>query len=396
MISGPSREGASGTPPGTTRFNPFTHPLSAVQHLWRTWTGRRRNRVDETPFSLALKVELTWLSTAQRSQHEALVPKRNPLPQNVVEFGRYFPDRIPHWPPERRPSDPEEPPPPPSPRWHWPTARAAAFVVLVTVAFGIYVFGPSPTDYVTGTGERRVIHLDDGSTLTMNTQSRVKVWFTHNLRDLQLLEGEALFTVAHDSVRPFRVHVGRSVVEAVGTEFDVLKDEHGTKVSVVEGRVKIFDYQSPAPLILNPNAVAWTEAGATELQQSGTPVPVGAREVARVTQPGEGSADFEVDRREVTQQEIERHLAWTNGQLIFENATLTETVAEFNRYNRRKLQIGDPDIAQVRIGGAFRSNNVDDLLMELHSLFGIRAVPAGSANSGSLVIQLKRERPGPP
>jgi transmembrane sensor len=396
VISGPSREGTSGTPPGATRLNRFTHPLTALQHLWRAWPGRRRNRVDETPFSLALKVELTWLSPAQRSQLEALVPKRNPLPQNVDEFGRYFPDRIPRRPPDGRPPEPEEPAPPPAPRWHWPTARAAAFVMLITTAFGIYLLSRSATDYVTGTGERRVIHLDDGSTLTMNTQSRVKVWFTHNLRDLQLLEGEALFTVARDPTRPFRVHVGRSVVEAVGTEFDVLKDKHGTKVSVVEGRVKIFDYQSPAPLVLNPNAVAWTDAGAAELQQAGTPVPVGAREVARVTQPGEGSADFEVDRREVTQQEIERHLAWTNGQLIFENATLTETVEEFNRYNRRKLQIGDPDIAQVRIGGAFRSNNVDDLLMELHSLFGIRAVPVGSANSNSLVIQLKRERPGPP
>lgn len=269
-------------------------------------------------------------------------------------------------------------------------------MALVVASLAVYLFDPSPSDYVTGTGERRVIHLDDGSTLTMNTQSRVRVWYTHNLRDLQLLEGEALFAVARDPNRPFRVHVGRAIVEAVGTEFSVLKDKRGTKVSVVEGRVKIFDNQSPAPLTLNPNAVAWTEAGAADVQRPMTPVPVGAHEEARITEPGEGSADFEVDRHEVSQQDIERHLAWTNGQLIFENATLEETVSEFNRYNRRKLQISDPDIAQVRIGGAFRSTNIDDLIVELNSLFGIRAVPAGAANSGTGVILLKRERPGPP
>lgn len=336
------------------------------------------------------------MSEAQRSQLEALVPKKDPLPQNVVDISRYFPDRVLRRPPDGSPPEPDEPVPPPPSRWHWSTARTAAFVVLTTAAFGIYWLNQPTSDYVTGIGERRVIHLDDGSMLTMNTQSRVKVWFTHHQRDLQLVDGEALFTVAHDATRPFRVHVGRSVVEAVGTEFDVLRDQHGTKVSVVEGRVKIFDYQSPAPLILNPNAVAWTETGATESQQAGTPVPVRAREVATVTQPVGTAANFEVDRREVTQQEIERYLAWTNGQLIFENTTLAETIEEFNRYNRRKLRIGDADIAKLRIGGAFRSNNVDDLLMELHSLFGIRAVPLGSTDAGTVVIQLKHERPGPP
>ena len=373
------------------RLNPLAHALNAVQHRFRGRLQRFRRRMDETPFSLALRIELTWLDKSQRSQLEALVPPpRNPLPQNVVEFRSYFPDRTPRTP------EPEEPTHPQQPGWHWPTARAAAFVVLMIASIGAYLFDPSASDYVTGTGERRVIHLDDGSTLTINTQSRVRVWFTRNLRDLQLLQGEALFSVAHEANRPFRVHVGHAIVEAVGTEFSVLKDQHGTRVSVVEGRVKIFDNQGAAPLILNPNAVAWTEAGAADFQQPMTPIPVRAREEAQITESGAGSADFEVDRHEVTQQEIERHLAWINGQLVFEHATLAETVAEFNRYNRRKLQIADPAIARVEIGGAFRSTNIDDLLIELDSLFRIRATAAGDINSGTAVIQLKRERPGPP
>ena len=391
MIPGPSRAGRSGTPQRAPQLNPLAHAFSAAHHRVQNWLQRFRHRIDETPFSLALKIELTWLSKSQRSQLEALVPPpRNPLPQNVIDFRSYFPDRTP------RPAEPEEPAPPQQPRWHWPTARAATFVVLVVASLAVYLFAPSPSDYVTGIGERRVIHLDDGSALTMNTQSHVRVWYTRGLRDLQLMDGEALFSVAHDPKRPFRVHVGRAIVEAVGTEFSVIKDKHGTKVSVVEGRVKIFDNQSAAPLVLNPNAVAWTEMAAADSQRPMTPVPVGAREEARITERGGAFADFEVDRHEVSEHEIERQLAWTNGQLIFENTTLADTVSEFNRYNRRKLQIGDPDIAGVRNGGAFRSNNIDDLIVELNSLFGIRAVPIGDANAGTEVIQLKRELPGPP
>jgi transmembrane sensor len=379
------------SPPKGPRPSPFSHALSAVHHQIQGWLGRFQ-QVDETPYGRALKVELTWLSPAQRSQLEALVPPpRTPLPKNVVEFSRYFPDRSP------RQAAPEEPAPlQQQPRWHWPTAGVAALVMLALASLAVYALSPSPTDYVTGIGESRKINLEDGSILTMNTRSRVKVWYKHNQRDLQLVDGEALFSVAPDPNRPFRVHVGRTVVEAVGTEFVVRKDKHGTQVSVVEGRVKIFDSRSSAPLILNPNAVAWTEVGSADFQHPMTPVPVGAHEEARITEHGGASADFEVDRHEASPQDIERHLAWTNGQLIFENATLEETISEFNRYNRRQLQIGDPDIAQVHIGGAFRSTDIDDLVVELNSLFGIRAVATGDASAGTQVIQLKRERPGPP
>lgn len=385
------RGGMSDTSERAPRLSPFAHAVSAPHQLLKRWFQRIRHRADETPYSLALKIELTWLSPSQRAQLETLVPPpRNPLPKNVVEFRSYFPDRTPRQP------EPDEPALPRQPRWHWPTAAVAALAMLAVASVVVYVFNPSPSDYVTGIGESRKINLEDGSTLTMNTRTRVKVWYTHKQRDLQLLDGEALFAVARDPNRPFRVHVGRTIVEAVGTEFGVRKDKHGTRVSVVEGRVKIFDNQGAAPLILNPNAVAWTDVGAADFQRPMTPVPVGAHEEARITEHGEGSADFEVDRHEVTPQDIQRHLAWTNGQLIFENATLEDTVAEFNRYNRRQMRIDDPDIAKLHIGGAFRSTDIDDLVIELNSLFGIRAVATGDASAGTEVIQLKRDRPGPP
>jgi transmembrane sensor len=365
-------------------------PFNALQHRARGWLADLRRRADEAPFSVALKLELTWLNRAQRAQLEALVPNRPTLPANVVELRHYFPDRFPRLQ-EEVPATP-----PPTPRWHWPTARIVTLGLTIVVAVGFYIAALSPSEYVSGIGERRVLHIEDGSTITMNTRSRMKVLLTRNTRDIELLGGEALFSVAHDPSRPFRVHVGHTVVEAVGTEFSVYRGEHGTKVSVVEGRVKIFAYQSPAPLILNPNAVAWTDVGASDFERPPPPIPVAAREEAQVSSEGSGATDFDVERRTVTAQEIEHRLAWVDGQLIFENATLGETVAEFNRYNRRKLEIEDPTLGQIRLGGAFSSTNVDEFIVELNALFSIRAVPVGDPSSGAQVIRLKRGPTGPP
>lgn len=348
--------------------------LSALQHKARSW---RQPRTDESPYSVALTVELTWLDRSQRAQLEALVPVSKQLPHNVVELCRYFPERMLRSPPE----EPLHPTPPP-PRWHWPTASIIAVGLVALASVALLLADLAPGDYVSGVGERRVIHLDDGSSVTMNTRSRLHVRLTPRGRDIELLSGEALFAVAHDARRPFRVHVGHTVVEAVGTEFSVYRGQHGTQVSVVEGRVKIFA------------DLAWTSVGAPDFERPPPPIPVSAGEEAQVSRDS-GSAEFDVERKAVTPEQIEHHLAWVNGQLIFENATLAETVAEFNRYNRRKLEISDPTLAQIHVGGAFASTNVDEFIEELNALFRISAVPVGDPSSGTQVIKLKRGPSGP-
>ncbi|HEY0340509.1 MAG TPA: hypothetical protein VGC34_06875, partial [Steroidobacteraceae bacterium] len=137
-----------------------------------------------------------------------------------------------------------------------------------------------------------------------------------------------------------------------------------------------------------------TDVGASDFDRPPPPIPVSAREEAQVSR--DGSAEFDVERKAVTQQQIDHHLAWVNGQLIFENATLAETLEEFNRYNRRKLQISDPTLAQMPLGGAFSSTNVDESVAAINILFQISAVPVGDPNSGTQVIQLKRGPSGPP
>src|SRR5262249_20575532 len=124
--------------------------------------------------------------------------------------------------------------------WRGWSSLAASVVVL-----GVLGWFASPlryaagTTYVTQLGEQRTFRLPDGSVLYLNTQSRATVSYSNIARDVQLEQGEALFAVAAESRRPFRVHTGTAVVQAIGTQFNVYRNLDATTVSVIEGRVKV-------------------------------------------------------------------------------------------------------------------------------------------------------------
>ncbi len=89
-------------------------------------------------------------------------------------------------------------------------------------------------------------------------------------------------------------------------------------------------------------------------------------------------------------------MAWVNGQLGFADDRLDEVVEQFNRYNWRKLRIGDPRIATLRVGGWFRSTDIDEFVSDLSLLFGIRAVSVVDPRSREQFIELERQPTGPP
>ena len=82
--------------------------------------------------------------------------------------------------------------------------------------------------------------LNDGSVVTLNTSSAIEVSLVKSHRTVTLLSGEALFQVAHDTLRPFEVKTGDTTIRAVGTQFDVDSRTAGTTVTVVEGKVAVF------------------------------------------------------------------------------------------------------------------------------------------------------------
>jgi transmembrane sensor len=207
--------------------------------------------------------------------------------------------------------------------------------------------------YETEFGGFQRVALADGSTAMLNTDSRIRARMSSGRREIVLDKGEALFTVAHDTRRPFDVTAGDTVVRAVGTAFSVrLRDQQQVDVIVTEGRVAIdppddsLDSKLPQPVALPE--LSTLAAGETVSVKS-----------------------HRMHVQKIADEDVTRRLAWTKGRLSFDRVTLAEAVAEFNRYNRRQLVVDDPGIATLHIGGVFDATDLDSFVAALRT-FGVR------------------------
>ena len=108
----------------------------------------------------------------------------------------------------------------------------------MVLAIGGAVFWNGQGLYTTAVGEQRVIQLADGSNVSLDTDSRIRVRFAGAERRLELERGQALFDVADDG-RPFVVVAGDTSITAVGTVFDVRRHSDGVKVTLVSGVVDV-------------------------------------------------------------------------------------------------------------------------------------------------------------
>jgi transmembrane sensor len=223
-------------------------------------------------------------------------------------------------------------------------SRRAAAAALFTVGAGGAALWWAQRDpaYATAVGERRTLVLADGSRVELNTASRLEVAFRRRLREVRLLDGEALFEVAKDAARPFVVHAGGAAVLAVGTAFNVRLRGLAVEVTVTEGVVAVSD-----PVRAGGAAARVTAGRAAVLRG-------GAAEVATV----DGD-------------DLARRTAWRQGMIELRGETLEQAVAEFNRYRTTKLVVADPRLAAIRVGGAFETDESEKFLAALRSGFGI-------------------------
>lgn len=218
------------------------------------------------------------------------------------------------------------------PRVRGMVAALAASVLLALV--GAFWFHTQFANrFTTGVGEQRTVKLDDGSTVVLNTQTALRVNFTAARREVQLLEGEALFNVAKDAARPFRVLSDRAIAQAVGTSFIVRLKEHQTEVTVIEGQVAVA------------RAAHEDDFGSTQAPQQSVRLSAGGR--ADVADRAISTATV-VNPSAVT--------AWRSGRLIFDGETLAEAVAEFNRYNDVQIVLKDSQLSNERLSGVFDAN----------------------------------------
>ena len=229
-------------------------------------------------------------------------------------------------------------------------AAAAVLLVACTLATGLGWRSYNRVDSThlqTALGATGMLPLADGSQATLASDSRIDVRLSRKQRHVALAQGEAFFSVAKDPDRPFVVAAGGHDVVAVGTRFSVRRDGSDLRVVVTEGTVRLESRGATRPASLLP-------AGSIALVR-GNDVLV----------------------RSVALDDAERLLDWRQGLLAFRDTTLAEAAAEFNRYNARKLVIGDAQAGALRIGGSFRADNATAFVRLLEQGFPVRADASG-------------------
>jgi len=204
-------------------------------------------------------------------------------------------------------------------------------------------------------GEERSVRLADGSMLTLNSRSRVRIEFTKSARTVDLLEGEALFHVAKNPARPFIVRADGTFVRVIGTEFDVNKRNSGTVVTVVEGRVAVV----PDPAQARHSGSTAVRSADPEESRSPAAGQVPAHDEKNQTVILSAGEQIKVAigaAPQPTRTDLTSAMAWTRGRVILDSATLEEIADEFNRYSERRLTTEDHGETPLRLSGVFSTD----------------------------------------
>lgn len=273
-------------------------------------------------------------------------------------------------------------------RWLAPSLVAGLLVVSIAIVSWILIAGEvigGGRIYRTAHGEQQVVRLHDGSLLRLNSASEVRVRFSKEERRVELRAGQALFEVAHEPARRFRVVVGGVNVIAVGTQFDVYRRPTETIVTVVEGQVAVFPVPSQDKEESKP-----AHAGAA------ISIPVAAGEQLRVkkaAKPKLISFDDSGSGPSITEA-----VAWVRQQIIFEQKSLIEVVEEFNRYLEVTIHVEDPELQRLKVSGIFNAYDTNAFLLFLQRLeglhvektrTGIYVTPAHSVRSAEPVSEVR-------
>lgn len=225
------------------------------------------------------------------------------------------------------------------PRWRWAAGGGIAAALAAVVSVSV-LQAPAGASIETAPGERRQVQLADGSRIDMNGGTRITL-DKDNPRFARLERGQALFTVVHDESRPFEVHAGDDVLHDLGTTFDVVLDNGGTRVAVAEGAV-----------LYNPRGERVRLDPGMALREEGDQVVVAQVQPDAVT-------------------------GWRDGRLSYSGAPLARVAGDLSRNLGVPVSV-DPTIARQPFTGLIVLDPDRALLFErLAALLGVRAVRSG-------------------
>lgn len=229
--------------------------------------------------------------------------------------------------------------------WRRHLAMAASLLLVVAVSWGVYQMGvpgfggAKDQHFRTGVGQTTTVTLPEGSIVTLDSETEMRLHESPRERRVDLVGGRAFFRVAADPSRPFIVNAGGKSVRAIGTAFEVSFEHGNMVVTLAEGKVRVEE------------AAAGTGSG-TDMAPGGQLV-IGA--------------DHNWTLRRV---DVAKETSWTEGRLIFMRDPLSEAVAEMNRYSTRKLAFKDGKIPDKQVVGVFEAGDVDGFVkaMELNDI----------------------------
>jgi transmembrane sensor len=219
--------------------------------------------------------------------------------------------------------------------------------------------------YVTGVGEQRLVPLDDGTRIALNSDSEVKIEYTRATRGVRLVRGEAFFEVAHNAERPFVVVAGDQQVTAVGTAFEVRYESDHIDVTLVEGKISVTPTtkhaEEPPQNLKNSTGgvVAKTSAG------------------GYVMTPGERLTIARGAPTRVDEPRMDAITAWRRGEVMLDDTPLTDAVAEMNRYNKSALIIDESRIAGLRVSGIYHAGDSEGFAQTVANLYGLHVRETG-------------------
>jgi len=191
----------------------------------------------------------------------------------------------------------------------------------------------------TAKGELKQMTLTDGSQVELNSDTELQVRYGWFGRSLELVRGEALFSVAPGKLRPFSVLAGGGRLRDIGTRFDVLVGASSSRISVLEGAIDLSlpvtgeQLQTKAGQVMTYNA-------ATILSE-----PVTA--------------------------DVNTFAVWRNHKMVFRNTPLSEVVKELERYHPEHFQFVDPSVSRLTLGGVFDNNDLERFLATLEAVLPV-------------------------
>ncbi len=234
---------------------------------------------------------------------------------------------------------------------YWKLLAATILLLGLGSAGMLYLRGqqPSMQIYATQVGDTQHVRLADGSSIVLNTNSRVRTEVTSTSRMVTLDSGEVYFDIVHDETRPFVVYAGNRRITDLGTRFSVYRNGDDVRVIVQEGRVRV-------------DVVGDAQTGAPVVVTGGHAIITHGAEMLLVAKPS---------------QDITDDLSWREGKLVFNQQSLAEVAKQFNRYNRQRILV-EGTARKIRIGGSFKADNVAGFAALLHQGFGLTVNKRGN------------------